>query len=64
MPGASHCENALRHQSGLRDAALSNPVEAARPRPNLTGVDAANLWKKYIQLTEAEWTFRITKKTS
>ena len=30
-------------------------------RSNLTGLDAATLWKRYIQLTEAEWAFRITK---
>jgi transposase len=30
-------------------------------RTNLTGVDAATLWKRYIQLTEAEWAFRISK---
>jgi transposase len=30
-------------------------------RTNLTDVDAATLWKRYIQLTEAEWAFRITK---
>jgi transposase len=30
-------------------------------RSNLTGIDAATLWKRYIQLTEAEWAFRITK---
>ena len=30
-------------------------------RSNLTGVDAATLWKRYIQLTEAEWAFRISK---
>ena len=24
-------------------------------------IDAATLWKRYIQLTEAEWAFRITK---
>jgi hypothetical protein len=30
-------------------------------RSNLTGVDAATLWKRHIQLTEAEWAFRITK---
>ena len=24
-------------------------------------VDAATLWQRYIQLTEAEWAFRITK---
>jgi transposase len=30
-------------------------------RSNLTGIDAATLWQRYIQLTEAEWAFRITK---
>lgn len=30
-------------------------------RTNLTGVDPKTLWKRYIQLTEAEWAFRITK---
>lgn len=30
-------------------------------RSNLTGVDAATLWRRYIQLTEAEWAFRIAK---
>jgi transposase len=30
-------------------------------RSNLTDVDAVTLWKRYIQLTEAEWAFRITK---
>jgi hypothetical protein len=30
-------------------------------RTNLTGVDPRTLWKRYIQLTEAEWAFRITK---
>ena len=30
-------------------------------RSNLRGVDAATLWRQYIQLTEAEWAFRITK---
>lgn len=30
-------------------------------RTNLRGVDAATLWKRYIQLVEAEWAFRITK---
>ncbi|MEX0671534.1 MAG: IS1634 family transposase [Pirellulales bacterium] len=28
---------------------------------NLTGVDPATLWRRYIQLTEAEWAFRIAK---
>jgi transposase len=30
-------------------------------RTNLADVDPATLWKCYIQLTEAEWAFRITK---
>jgi hypothetical protein len=30
-------------------------------RTNLNGVDAATLWRRYIQLTEAEWAFRISK---
>ena len=30
-------------------------------RTNLTDTDAATLWKRYIQLTDAEWAFRITK---
>lgn len=30
-------------------------------RSNLTDVDAPTLWRRYIQLTEAEWAFRITK---
>jgi transposase len=30
-------------------------------RTNLTQTDPAALWKQYIQLTDAEWAFRITK---
>ena len=30
-------------------------------RSNLSDVDAATLWQRYIQLTDAEWAFRITK---
>lgn len=30
-------------------------------RTNLTTTDPAVLWKRYIQLTEAEWAFRIAK---
>ena len=30
-------------------------------RSNLTDMDAPTLWKHYIQLTDAEWAFRITK---
>jgi len=30
-------------------------------RTNIAGADPATLWKRYIQLTEAEWAFRIAK---
>lgn len=30
-------------------------------RTNLTDLEPETLWKRYIQLTEAEWAFRITK---
>jgi transposase len=30
-------------------------------RTNLTDTDPGTLWKRYVQLTEAEWAFRITK---
>jgi transposase len=30
-------------------------------RSNLTGVAPATLWKRYIQLTDVEWAFRIAK---
>lgn len=30
-------------------------------RSNLSDVDPATLWKRYIQLAEAEWAFRIAK---
>lgn len=30
-------------------------------RTNLMDLDAATLWKRYIQLTDVEWAFRITK---
>ena len=30
-------------------------------RSNLEDLDAVKLWKRYIQFTEAEWAFRITK---
>jgi len=30
-------------------------------RTNLTDLDPRTLWKRYIQLTDAEWAFRITK---
>jgi hypothetical protein len=30
-------------------------------RSNMTDVEPATLWKRYIQLTEAEWAFRIAK---
>ena len=31
------------------------------PDENLTDVNAAMLWRHYIQLTEAEWAFRIAE---
>ena len=30
-------------------------------RTNLTDIDPKTLWRRYIQLTEAEWAFRIAK---
>jgi transposase len=30
-------------------------------RSNLSGLDPVALWKRYIQLTDAEWAFRISK---
>jgi len=30
-------------------------------RTNLTNTDPATLWKRYMQLTDAEWAFRIAK---
>jgi len=30
-------------------------------RTNLTDIDPQTLWRRYIQLTEAEWAFRIAK---
>jgi transposase len=30
-------------------------------RTNLTDIDPKSLWKRYIQLTDAEWAFRIAK---
>ena len=30
-------------------------------RTNLVDLDAATLWKRYIQLTDVEWAFRIAK---
>ncbi|MEK7731543.1 MAG: IS1634 family transposase, partial [Planctomycetota bacterium] len=37
----------------------TNP--SLRSRTSLNGIDPGTLWKRYIQLTEAEWAFRITK---
>jgi hypothetical protein len=49
----------------LRNAKFGDWAELADDcyllRSNLTDVDAATLWQRYIQLTAAEWAFRITK---
>jgi transposase len=48
-----------RRQSWSDWAALSEGCYLLRT--NLTEPDPAKLWKQYIQLTEAEWAFRIEK---
>jgi transposase len=48
-----------RRQSWTDWAALSEGCYLLRT--NLTESDPATLWKQYIQLTEAEWAFRIEK---
>ena len=48
-----------RRQSWTDWAALSEGCYLLRT--NLTETDPATLWKQYIQLTEAEWAFRIEK---
>jgi transposase len=48
-----------------RDAAWAAWAELSEGcyilRTNVTSMDPAELWKHYIQLTEAEWAFRIAK---
>jgi transposase len=48
-----------RHRRWNDWAALSEGCYLLRS--NLTDTDPATLWKRYIQLTEAEWAFRISK---
>ena len=48
-----------RNAAGSEWAALSEGCYLLRT--NLRETDPATLWKRYIQLTEAEWGFRITK---
>ncbi len=48
-----------RNKKGSDWAAISEGCYLLRT--NLTETDPATLWKRYIQLTEAEWAFRITK---
>jgi len=48
-----------RHDAWRDWAALSEGCYLLRS--NLSGVDAPTLWRRYIQLTEAEWAFRIHK---
>jgi len=58
--GKQHLEITWRRQAKFADWA-QHADGCYLLRSNLTGVDAATLWKRYIQLTEAEWAFRITK---
>lgn len=48
-----------RNQSWSEWASLANGCYILRS--NLCDVDPVTLWKRYIQLTEAEWAFRISK---
>ena len=48
-----------RNQSWSAWASLANGCYILRS--NLCTVDPVTLWKRYIQLTEAEWAFRISK---
>jgi transposase len=48
-----------RNQSWSDWASLANGCYILRS--NLHDVDPVTLWKRYIQLTEAEWAFRISK---
>jgi transposase len=48
-----------RNQSWSDWASLANGCYILRS--NLCDVDPVTLWKRYIQLTEAEWAFRISK---
>jgi transposase len=48
-----------RNQSWSDWASLANGCYILRS--NLCDVDPITLWKRYIQLTEAEWAFRISK---
>jgi transposase len=58
--GKQHLEIAWQRQEKFAD--WSQQADGCYLlRSNLKDVDAATLWKRYIQLTEAEWAFRITK---
>jgi transposase len=48
-----------RNQSWSEWASLANGCYILRS--NLCDTDPVTLWKRYIQLTEAEWAFRISK---
>ncbi len=48
-----------RHQSWTEWASIAEGCYILRS--NLCDVDPVTLWKRYIQLTEAEWAFRIAK---
>jgi hypothetical protein len=58
--GKVHLEITWKHATPSNDwASLS--LGCYLLRTNLTETDPAVLWKRYIQLTDAEWAFRITK---
>jgi transposase len=58
--GKQHLEIAWQRQAKFAD--WSDHADGCYLlRSNLCGVDAATLWRRYIQLTDAEWAFRITK---
>jgi transposase len=58
--GNAHLEITwTRNQRWHQWAALSEGCYLLRT--NLAETDPATLWKRYIQLTDAEWAFRITK---
>lgn len=59
-PGKARLKVSWKHNARWSDwAALSEGCYLLRT--NLKETDPAILWKRYIQLTEAEWAFRISK---
>ncbi len=56
--GAGHAVGVVIESTWYRGSALE---ELLGVRTNLHETDPAILWKRYIQLTDAEWAFRIHK---